>query len=241
MDNIIIGRKPVLEAILSNKEIEKIYILFNTKSDIINKIKIEAKKRKIPLSELPKNKFEKFGSENNNQGVIAQLSRIKYYDIYYLIDYAAKNFPHIIIILEEIQDTHNLGAILRTCECFGIKCIITTKNNSATINDTVFKTSAGAVNHLFIHRTHSIQNSLAILKKNNFWIYGSSLKDSTNIQQVKKVFPAAIIIGNEEKGLKISTLKNCDFKIKIPMLGKLDSLNVSVATGIILYDFIKSS
>lgn len=239
MDNIIIGRKPVLEAILSNKEIEKIYILFNSNSDIINRIKTEAKKRKIPISELPKQKFSKFGSENNTQGVVAQLSQIKFYDLDYLINYASKNSPNIIVILEEIQDTHNLGAILRTCECFGIKCVVITKNNSATINDTVFKTSAGAVNHLFIHKTHSIQQTLSVLKDNNFWIYGSSLKDSSYIQDVKKVFPAAILVGNEEKGLKVSTLKNCDFKIKIPMLGKLDSLNVSVATGVILYDFIK--
>ncbi|HOL81640.1 MAG TPA: 23S rRNA (guanosine(2251)-2'-O)-methyltransferase RlmB [Ignavibacteriales bacterium] len=238
--NIIFGRKPVLEAITSGKEIEKIYILFNTKSDIINKIKSEAHKRKIPISELPKNKFEKFGTENNTQSVVALLTQIKYYDLDFVIDYAKNNHPHILMILEEIQDTHNLGAILRSCECFGVKSIIITKNNSATINNTVFKTSAGALNHLFIHKTHSIQNIIKVLKEKGFWIYGSTLKEANFLNETKKIYPAAIIMGNEEKGIKTSTLKSCDFKIKIPMIGILDSLNVSVATGIILYDFTQN-
>ncbi|HOP50487.1 MAG TPA: 23S rRNA (guanosine(2251)-2'-O)-methyltransferase RlmB [Ignavibacteriales bacterium] len=239
-NNLIIGRKPVYEALIANKEIEKIYILFNSKSDIINKIKIEAKKKKIPITELPKNKFEKYGDSNVTQGVVALISSIKYYNLQHLIEYTKNNKPNIMLLLEEIQDTHNLGAILRTCESFGIKSIVITKNNSAVINQTVFKTSAGAVSHLFIHKTHSLQNVIQELKDNGFWIYASTLNEAEDIKKVQKNFPIAIIMGNEEKGVKTSTIKNSDYKIKIPMMSKFDSLNVSVANGIILYEFTRN-
>ncbi|MDP1994431.1 MAG: 23S rRNA (guanosine(2251)-2'-O)-methyltransferase RlmB, partial [Ignavibacteria bacterium] len=145
------------------------------------------------------------------------------------------------LIIDSIQDTHNLGAILRTAECAGVDGIILTKFNSAPINETVMKTSAGAVNHLKICLVGNVVQAIQELKENGFWIIGSTLNNSKFYDEIDYNFPSALIVGNEEKGMRKLVADQCDFLVKIPMKGKVQSLNVSVATGVLLFSIVKSN
>jgi len=152
----------------------------------------------------------------------------------------------LILILDSIQDTHNVGAILRTAECCGVGGVIITKHNSAPINTTVVKTSAGATEHVKIVQVNNLANTIEFLKENGFWLIGSSLEPASPVGRNTKPYteidynvPIALIVGNEEKGIRKLTADKCDFLVKIPMTGKLQSLNVSVATGILLFEVLR--
>lgn len=236
----IYGRKPVLEAINSGREIDKIIINFSAHSLIIEKIIIAAKKRNIKLTKLSPQKFSKYEQNNiNSQGVIAFVSGLKFYSIEDLLLEKPKNKFHFFLILDTIQDTHNLGAIFRTAEAAGIDGIILTENNSAPINDTVEKTSAGALSYLKIAKVTNLANAIRTLKDNGIWVIGTSLEAQKSYDEIDYKAPVAIVIGNEEKGIRPLTAKLCDELVKVPMLGKIQSLNVSVATGIMLYEVLR--
>jgi 23S rRNA (guanosine2251-2'-O)-methyltransferase len=237
--NLIVGRKPVLEAIKSGEELEKIYLLYGQKGDIIFEIKKLSRQHKIHLTELPANKFKRIASDVRSQGVVALKSIQKYYSIDEIIDEAKKSLYPTILILDSIQDPHNLGAILRTAECAGVDKILITIHESAVINETVVKTSAGATEHLMIAKVSNLSQSLDLLREKGFWIMGTSLNDSRDYRNIDYKIPMVIIMGNEERGIRSIISKKCDFLIKIPILGKLQSLNVSVASGIILYEVLK--
>ncbi len=236
----IYGRKPVLEAINSGREIDKIIINFSAHSLIIEKIIIAAKKRNIKLTKLSPQKFSKYEQNNiNSQGVIAFVSGLKFYSVEDLLLEKPKNKFHFFLILDTIQDTHNLGAIFRTAEAAGIDGIILTENNSAPINDTVEKTSAGALSYLKIAKVTNLANAIRTLKDNGIWVIGTSLEAQKSYDEIDYKAPVAIVIGNEEKGIRPLTAKLCDELVKVPMLGKIQSLNVSVATGIMLYEVLR--
>ena len=237
--NIIIGRKPVLEAINSGKEIRQVFILHGQKGGILDIIRIASKKRGIKCSEVKKERFLSITSNPNAQGVAAVKSDLKYYPVEEVIAYSKKSKYPLIVILDSIQDTHNVGAILRTAECAGVDGIISTKHNSAPINQTVVKTSAGATEHLKISVVNNLSQALRLLKENGFWIAGSSLENSKNYVDIDYKIPIALIVGNEEKGLRKLTAENCDFLVKIPMKGEIQSLNVSVASGILLFEILR--
>jgi 23S rRNA (guanosine2251-2'-O)-methyltransferase len=236
---IIIGRKPVLEAINSSQELEQVYILYGQKGGIINAIKIASKKRGIKCNEIPLERFISLTSNKNNQGVIAIKSSQKFFELEEIISYSKKSEYPLIVILDSIQDTHNVGAILRSAECAGADGIIITKHKSAPINQTVVKTSAGATEHLKISTVNNLSHSLKILKDNGFWIIGSSLENSKNYTEADYKMPIALIVGNEEKGIRRLTTENCDFLVGIPMKGEIQSLNVSVAAGILLFEILR--
>ncbi len=236
---MIIGRKPVLEALNSNSNISQVYILYGQKGSIIDAIIVSAKKRGIKINQISLDKFKQINSDKNNQGVIAIRSEQKFYSLDEIISESRnRKFP-IILILDSIQDPHNVGAILRTAECCGIKSIITTLHNSAPINETVIKTSAGAIEYLKICQVHNLANTIDELKNNGFWIIGSYLGNSKNYLEIDYRIPLAFIVGNEEKGIRKLTADKCDFLAHLPMYGKIQSLNVSVATGIFLYEIIR--
>ncbi len=238
--NLIIGRKPVLEAINSNEEIDQVYILYGQQGGIINTIRVAAKKRGIKCNEIPFQKFNSITQNKNSQGVIALKLSFKYLSLEEIISSSKKNKYPLILVLDSIQDTHNLGAIIRTADCSGVDGIIVTKHNSAPINETVAKTSVGATEHSKIAAVGNLSQALRQLKENGFWIFGSTLtENSKDYTKVDYKLPAAIIIGNEEKGIRKLTGDNCDFLINIPMKGKIQSLNVSVAAGIILFEILR--
>jgi len=142
-------------------------------------------------------------------------------------------------VLDSIQDPHNLGAILRTAECAGVDGVVITKHHSAPVNETVAKTSAGAAEILKIAPVNNLSQALKELKENGFWIAGTSLENSKNYLETDYKIPLALILGNEEKGIRRLTAESCDFLIKIPLKGKIQSLNVSVAAGVILFEILR--
>lgn len=248
--NIIIGRKPVLEALNSEEEIEQVYILFGQQGNIINAIRVAAKKRGIKCNQIPLERFKTYTPDlpdrqacKNSQGVIALKQDFKFSTLDEILR-KALSFGEglgeaLILILDEIQDPHNVGAILRSAECSGVNGVILTKHNSATITSTVVKVSAGATEHLKICQVNNLSQTIDELKKNGFWIVGSSFENSKNYNEVDYKIPIALIVGNEEKGIRKLTASKCDFLIKIPMSGKIQSLNVSVATGILLFEILR--
>ena len=237
--NIIVGRKPVLEAINSDEELEQIYILYGQKGNIIDAIRDAAKKRGIKINQIPLEKFRILIQNTNAQGIAAIKPAYKFHSLDDIISVSKSSSTPLILILDSIQDTHNVGAILRTAECSGVNGIIVTKHNSAPINATVVKTSAGATEHVKIAQVNNLANTIKVLKERGFWIVGSSLDNAKFYNEVDFTMPIALIVGNEEKGIRKLTADKCDFLIKIPMAGKLQSLNVSVATGILLFEIMR--
>ena len=237
--NLIIGRKPVLEAINSGEELEQVYILYGQKGNIINVIRVAAKKHGIKCNQIPPEKFRTIVKDGNTQGVAALKPAYKFYSLDEIISEAKSSSNPLLLILDSIQDTHNAGAILRIAECSGVNGIIVTKHNSAPINATVVKTSAGATEYVKIAQVNNLANTIKELKKSGFWIVGSSLDNAKLYTEVDFTIPIALIVGNEEKGIRKLTADKCDFLVKIPMAGKLQSLNVSVATGILLFEILR--
>ncbi len=237
--NLIVGRKPVLEAINSGEELEQIYLLYGQKGNIIDAIRVAAKKRGIKINQIPLEKFRTLIQNTNAQGIAAIKPAYKFHSLDDIISVSKSSSNPLILILDSIQDTHNVGAILRTAECSGVNGIIVTKHNSAPINATVVKTSAGATEHVKIAQVNNLANTIKVLKENGFWIVGSSLDNAKLYTEVDFTIPIALIVGNEEKGIRKLTADKCDFLVKIPMAGKLQSLNVSVATGILLFEVMR--
>ena len=237
--NIIIGRKPVLEALNSNEEIEQVYLLFGQQGNVINAIRVAAKKRGIKCNQIPLERFRTYTPDKNAQGVIALKRDFKFSSLDEIISETKKTSLPLILILDEIQDPHNVGAILRSAECSGVNGIILTKHNSAKITSTVTKTSAGSTEHLKICQVNNLSQTIDELKEKGFWIVGSFLENAKNYTEVDYKIPIALIVGNEEKGIRKLTASKCDFLVKIPMTGKIQSLNVSVATGILLFEILR--
>jgi 23S rRNA (guanosine2251-2'-O)-methyltransferase len=236
----IYGRNTVLEAIKSGTDIQAIYLAHGVKGENINEIINLAKKKSIPISSISPAKMDAVLGKVNNQGVYALLQDFKFSDYEQIIKKARKKEYPLILILDSIQDPHNLGAILRTAEGSGVDGVFITAHNSAKITETVEKTSAGAIFHLNISMVSNINNLIKDLKKDGFWICGSFLgEDVKNYTKVDYKIPLALVLGNEGKGIRKLVSENCDFLIKIPMLGKIESLNVSVSAGILLYEILR--
>lgn len=235
----IFGRKPVFEALKSGMNVSSVSIMHGAHGDIINKIKQLAGKRGIRISEVSFARFNELDEGNNTQGVIALISEHKFYSLHEIIDHAKKSPRPFLLLLDSIQDPHNLGAILRTAECSGVHGVVITTHNSAQVNDTVEKTSAGAVSHLKMCMVGNLNNAMKEIKDAGFWITGTSLDTDKNYTDVDYTTPTAIVMGNEEKGIRKLVSENCDFLVRIPMSGKIQSLNVSVATGVLLFEVMR--
>jgi 23S rRNA (guanosine2251-2'-O)-methyltransferase len=237
--NLIIGRKPVLEAINSGQELEQVYILYGQRGGIIDAIRIAAKQKGIKCNEITFQKFREITGDVNSQGVAARKLTQRFNTLEEIITEAKKETFPLLLILDSIQDPHNTGAILRTAECTGVSGVIITRHNSAPINETVVKTSAGATEHVKICLINNLVNTLKVLKESGFWIIGSTLENSKDYTAVDYKIPVALILGNEEKGIRRLTAESCDILVKIPMKGKIQSLNVSVSAGVLLFEVLR--
>ena len=235
----IFGRKPLLEALKTKSKIDQIYLQYGVHGSIIDEIKKYAKRYNIKLTQLSIQKFKIYGDYKSTQGVIGLKSEYEYLGIDELIINAEKSEYPLILVLDSIQDPHNLGAIIRTAECAGVDGIITTIKNSASVTNTVEKTSAGATSYQKIARVNNLASTLDILKNHGFWIVGSKLGESQNYTTIDYKVPIALVVGNEEKGIRHLTAKKSDFLAEIPINGKIQSLNVSVATGILLFEILR--
>lgn len=236
---IIYGKNSVLEALIAgNREFNKILIANNIHSDNkLNQIKELAQQKGIVFQFVAREKFQQW-SEFNHQGVIAQISPIKYTG---LEDFLEEKHEHAsLVILDGVEDSHNLGAIIRTCVCAGVSAIIIPSRRNVQINSTVEKTSAGAINHIPIIKVNSLVSAVQKLKNSDWWVIATeaSAKDNYyNIDYSDMNF--ALIMGAEHAGVSKSLVKEADFLVKIPMLKDFNSLNVSNALSAIIFETVR--
>ena len=231
------GRNAVIELLESNKDINKIYITKGEKRGSINKIIAMADEKKVIVVEKDKKQMDLIAQTENYQGVIAIVPPYEYVDVEDIINTAKqKNEDPFILILDGIEDTHNLGAIIRTAETAGVHGIIIPKRRAASINSTVSKVASGALEYMKIARVNNITETIKKLKEKGIWICGTLIDAEKNYFEQDLNMPIAIVIGNEAKGISELVKKNCDFSVKIPMKGNITSLNASVSTGIIVYE-----
>ncbi|MBO4816430.1 MAG: 23S rRNA (guanosine(2251)-2'-O)-methyltransferase RlmB [Clostridia bacterium] len=234
------GRNSVLELLESDRDINKILIAKGEKHGSINKIITLAKQRKIVIAEVERQKLNAISETKNHQGVIAIVPPFNYVEVEDILNEAReKKEDPFILILDGIEDPHNLGSIIRTAETAGVHGVIIPKRRAASVNATVSKTSAGAVEHVKIARVNNINETIKYLKENDIWICGTDgeAKDYYFNQNLKGRL--AIVIGSEGFGMSRLVKENCDFLVKIPMNGKATSLNASVSAGIVIYEAVK--
>lgn len=231
----IIGMNPVME-LLQNREanIEKIEIFKGTREERLGKLKALASARNIKIFSVGK-------KEENSQGIVAYLSDYDYYvEFGEFLEKIAKDEKSIVLILDGVQDPRNFGAIIRSAEIFGVKGIIIPERNSVKINETVVKTSTGAIEHVNIVKVTNISDTIQRLKKLGYWVYGAEGSGTKYYHEEKYPNKTVLVLGSEGEGIRKKVKENCDILIKIPMHGKINSLNVSVAGGILLSEIAKN-
>ena len=234
------GRNSVLELLQSGKDINKIFITRGERHGSINKIIAIAKERKVMVVEKDKKQMNQMAQNENYQGVIAIVPPFEYCEIEDILEEAKnRNEAPFVLILDGIEDPHNLGSIIRTAETAGVHGIIIPKRRAASVNSTVNKVSAGAVEHMKIARVTNITDSINKLKENGLWICGTAIDTDKYYYNQDLTGPIGIVIGNEGEGMSEKVKKNCDFLVKIPMKGKVTSLNASVSAGIIIYEAVE--
>jgi 23S rRNA (guanosine2251-2'-O)-methyltransferase len=239
-DDQVEGRNSVLELLESGKDINKIFIAKGERHGSINKIIAIAKERGIILVEKDKRQMDEMAQNQNYQGVIAIVPPFEYCQIEDILDVAKeKDEDPFVLILDGIEDPHNLGSIIRTAETAGVHGIIIPKRRAAAVNSTVNKVSAGAVEHMKIARVTNISDSIDKLKEAGVWICGTDIATDKYYYDQDLTGAIGIVIGNEGSGMGEKVRKNCDFLVKIPMKGKITSLNASVSTGIVVYEVVK--
>ena len=239
-DDQIEGRNAVLELLESDKDINKIYSTKGELKGSINKIIAIANEKKVIIVQKDKKQMDMMAQSENYQGVIAVVPPYEYVEIEDILEVAKeRNEDPFILILDGIEDTHNLGAIIRTAETAGVHGIIIPKRRAAQVNSTVSKVASGALEYMKIARVNNITDTISKLKDKGVWICGTAIDADKFYYDQNLTGPLAIVIGNEGKGISDLVKRNCDFLVKIPMKGKVTSLNASVSTGIIVYEAVK--
>jgi 23S rRNA (guanosine2251-2'-O)-methyltransferase len=237
--NLIEGRHPVLEALKSGREIDKIFIQKGANEGSIRQIIAIAREKNLLIKEVDKVKLDNLSLTHNHQGVIASAALYKYYEIEEILNIAKeKGEEPFIIILDEITDNHNLGSIIRSAEAAGVHGIVIPKRRSVALTPIVAKTSAGAIEYMPVSKVTNISQTLQFLKKQGLWIVGADMRGQTYYEK-DLTGPIALVIGSEGEGIGRLIKENCDFLVKIPMIGKIASLNAGVSAGIITYDIFR--
>lgn len=229
---LVYGRNVVNEILNGKTKIYKVFLDNNYKDEeILNKIdKLGLKKFHVD-----KSKLDKMCGNSTNQGIAMDIEEFNYYDIKTIENDDKSNF---VVMLDSIEDPHNFGAIIRTCECAGVDYIIIPKNRSVSVNSTVYKTSSGALSNMKIVEVTNLHNTIKKLKDLGFWVYGSDAKGK-DYRSIDFGGKTCLIIGSEGHGLKQIVSNSCDEIISLPMKGKINSLNASVAAGIFIYEIMK--
>ncbi|NLW42643.1 MAG: 23S rRNA (guanosine(2251)-2'-O)-methyltransferase RlmB [Tissierellia bacterium] len=239
-ENYIYGRNPVIEVLKSGGDIDKIYMLKGADEGSIKKILSMAKEAGVVVTRVDERKLSDMAGHVNHQGVVAMVTDFEYSTIDEILDYAKeKEEEPFVLILDSIEDTHNLGAIIRTAEASGVHGVIIPKRRSAMVNDTVYKTSAGAVEYMKVARVTNIARAIEELQEKGLWIYGADMEGSEVYYDANLTGNIGLVIGGEDKGISPLIGKKCDVLVKIPMVGKVSSLNASVSAAILIYEIIR--
>ena len=239
-EDLILGRNAVIEALKSDRTIECLYV---SKGDLEGSIKVAlglAKDKGVVVKEADRRKLDTMCEGLNHQGIVAKVTPFKYCEVNDILEFAEKKEEKpFIVILDEIEDPHNLGSIIRTAELCGVHGIIIPKRRNVGVTSTVYKCSAGAIEHMKIAKVTNINATIDMLKEKGIWRYGADIDGRDYSYNTDFSGACALIIGSEGKGISNLTLKKCDLLVKIPMVGKINSLNASVAGGIMMYEVLK--
>jgi 23S rRNA (guanosine2251-2'-O)-methyltransferase len=237
--NLIYGIRPIIEAIQAGKEIDKLFIQTGLKGELYKELNDLINKNRIPTQFVPIEKINKL-APNNNQGVVGFLSQISYQSLENVIMSAFEDGrAPLILILDRITDVRNFGAIVRTAECVGIDAVVIPSKGAAQINEDAIKTSAGALLTVNICREENLKSTIHFLKASGLQVVAATEKTKINYTDADFTKPTAIIMGSEEDGVSNEYLKLCDQQLAIPILGHIQSLNVSVACGVMLYEVVR--
>ncbi len=238
-DILIGGKNPVIETLKSDRSVHKIWVADGMKPSALQSIVSLAKKKNILIQRVPKRKLDDMKIENH-QGVVAQIAAYKYSTLDDLFLQAEqRNEMPFFLILDEIEDPHNLGSILRTADCVGVHGIIIPKHRAVGLTHTVAKASTGAIEHVPVVRVTNIAQTLKVLKDAGLWIIAADLQNSRDYRELEANFPLALVIGSEGKGISRIVSKSCDFIYRLPMVGQVTSLNASVAAALFLYEIYR--
>ncbi len=237
----IVGRNPVIEVLKNKEDVEKILVLRGDLKGSINKIIGIAKDKGIKIQEVNQKTLDEISEGESHQGVAAVISPFKYSSVEDILAYAKeREEAPFIIILDEIEDPHNLGAITRSAECAGAHGIIIPERRSASVNQTVYSSSAGAIEYMKIAKVTNITQTIKKLKDEGIWVYGADM-DGETYYKSNLTGSVALVIGNEGKGISKLVRENCDVILSIPMKGKISSLNASNAASILMYEVLKQN
>jgi 23S rRNA (guanosine2251-2'-O)-methyltransferase len=236
---MVIGRKPVIEAILTGKPIERIYLQGNATGESIDEIRQLAFEHQVPINKVPVEKLNTL-SDANHQGCIAFTAALQYHELQQVISFVVeKGETPLFLILDAITDVRNIGAIARGAVCCGAQAIIIPDKGVAPLQEDAIKASAGALESIYICRVSSLMKAVDELHLNGIKVYASEMRVDTKLYELNLTEPCAVIMGSEEKGIYPALMNICDEQFSIPMMGDFESLNVSVAAGIILYEAMK--
>lgn len=241
MEEFIAGKHSVMEALRSGRTINKIWIADNAQKHLTLPILAEAKNAKIVVQNADKRKLDQMVPGLQHQGVVAQVAAYEYVEVEDILASAQERgeMPFL-LILDEIEDPHNLGSILRTADCTGVHGVIIPKRRSVGLTATVSKTSAGAVEYVPVARVTNLAQTIDQLKKEGIWVIGTDVEAQQELFEANHFnMPIAVIIGNESKGMGRLLKDKCDFLIKLPMAGQINSLNASVAAGVFMYEVVR--
>ncbi len=233
------GKNSVYEALVAGKTFNKLMVAKGLSDDHSNKIINLARQNNISITFVDKKVLDRQSETNRHQGFIAEITDFVYSEIEDVINIAAQRGEQpFVVILDNIEDPHNLGSIVRVCECAGVHGVVIPKQRACLVNATVLKTSAGACNHLPICRVANINQMIERLKKEGFWIYCADM-DGEYVYKTNLTGPVGVVIGSEGKGVSRLTKELCDGVIKLPMYGKVNSLNASTATSAVVYEIVR--
>lgn len=238
--NIICGRNPVLEALRSGREIDRLLVAHGTGGGSVTAIIAKCRAKGILIKEISPQKLDYYCGGANHQGVAVMFASQEYAavdDMFALAE--TRGEKPFLIICDEIEDPHNLGAIIRTAEATGVHGVIIPERRSASLNATVAKAACGALEYVPVARVTNIANTIDALKQRGVWVFGADM-DGDDYTRTDFDTPCALVIGNEGKGIGALTAKKCDAVISLPMCGKINSLNASVAAGILMYEVVRS-
>lgn len=234
------GRNPVAEALKSGRQIDKIYVKRGEKQGSIIPIIREAKRRGIIVSEIDAAKLNEMSETGNHQGVIALIPPVEYASVDDILEIAAgKGEPPFLVILDRINDPHNLGSVIRTANCAGAHGVIISKHDSVPLTAAAVKASAGAAEFTPVARVNNLSKTIDELKKNGVWVTGADAAGDRSLYEADLKGAVAIVIGSEGEGISRLVAEKCDFLVKIPMRGNVNSLNASVAAALMIYEAAK--
>ncbi|MBB6679261.1 23S rRNA (guanosine(2251)-2'-O)-methyltransferase RlmB [Cohnella lubricantis] len=234
------GKHPVLEALRAGRALNKIWLSNQAQRSLVQPILEEAKDRGVVVQFADKKKLDQLAPDMQHQGVVAQAAAVSYAEVDDLLARARElGEAPLLVLLDEVEDPHNLGSILRTADCTGVHGVIVPKRRSASLTAVVAKTSAGAVEYVPVARVANLAQTIDKLKEEGVWIAGADVSAADDVYKANLTGPLAIIIGSEGKGISRLVKEKCDFLIKLPMAGKINSLNASVAAGVILYESVR--